>query len=99
MIHRRQFSRRFAEKYGVTYRDAYQICKNVFELLGILLYEEREDVVIDGFGGFKRKKVKPIAIRHPTTREIIVIPERDLVRFLPSELLSEKEKQRWGRGK
>ena len=46
MVNRRQFSRKFAEKYGVTYQDADQICRNAFELLGILLYEENEDVVI-----------------------------------------------------
>ena len=49
MVNRKQFSRKFAERYGVTYQDADQICRNAFELLGSLLYEEKEDVVITGF--------------------------------------------------
>ncbi len=91
MVNRRQFSRKFAEKYGVTYQDADQICRNAFELLGILLYEENEDVVISGFGAFKHKKAKPKNVRHPGTGEILTTPERDFVKFTPSELLGIKE--------
>ena len=91
MVNRRQFSRKFAEKYGVTYQDADQICRNAFELLGILLYEENEDVVISGFGAFKHKKAKPKNVRHPGTGEILTTPERDFVKFTPSELLGVKE--------
>lgn len=91
MVNRRQFSRIFAERYGVTYQDADQICRNAFELLGILLYEENEDVVISGFGAFKHKKAKPKNVRHPGTGEMLITPERDFVKFTPSELLSIKE--------
>ena len=91
MVNRKQFSRKFAERYGVTYQDADQICRNAFELLGSLLYEEQEDVVITGFGAFKQKKAKAKNVRHPSTGEMLVTPERDFVKFTPSELLGVKE--------
>lgn len=91
MINRKQFGRKFAEKYGITYQDSEQICRNIFELLGELLYEEKEDVVISGFGAFKRKTAKPKKIRHPSTGEMITMPEREFVKFTPSELLEERD--------
>ena len=93
MINRKQFGRKFAEKYNLSYQDADQICRNAFELLGKMLYEEQEDVVISGFGAFKHKKTKPKNVRHPITGEILVTPGRDFVKFSPSESLSIKEKQ------
>lgn len=91
MINRKQFGRKFAERYGITYQDAEQICRNAFELLGVLLYEEKEDVVISGFGAFKHKIAKQKKVRHPGTGELITTPERDFVKFTPSELLDTKE--------
>lgn len=91
MINRKQFGRKLAERYGITYQDADQICRNVFELLGVILYEEKEDVMITGFGAFKHKKAKPKKVRHPGTGELTVAPERDFVKFTPSELLDIKD--------
>ena len=91
MINGKQFSRKFAERYGVTYQDSEQICRNIFELLGALLYEEKEDVLIQRFGTFKHKKAKAKNVRHPSTGEIITSPERDFVKFTPSELIDVKE--------
>lgn len=90
MINRKQFSRKFAERYGVTYQDADRICRNTFDLLGMLLYEENEDIVITGFGALKHKKAKAKKVRHPSTGEMITMPERDFVKFTPSELLDVK---------
>lgn len=91
MVNRKQFGRRLAKRYGITYQDADQISRNVFELLGAILYEEKEDVVITGFGAFKHKKAKAKNVRHPSTGELMVTPERDFVKFTPSELLDNKE--------
>lgn len=87
MINGRQFSRKFAEKYGITYQDADQICRNAFELLGILLYKENEDVVIPRFGAFKHKTAKQKNVRHPSTGKMMITPERNFIKFTPSELL------------
>lgn len=90
MINRKQFSRKFAERYGVTYQDADQICRNAFELLGDLLYKNKDDVVISGFGSFRHKVAKAKKVRHPSTGEILITQERDFVKFTPSELLETK---------
>lgn len=91
MVNRRQFIRKFAETYGVTYYSAERLVKDVFELLGKTLYQEGEDVTIPGFGAFKHKTAKPKRLRHPGTGEIIVRPQRDFVKFTPSELLTENK--------
>lgn len=91
MVNRKQFSRKFAEVYGYTYQSAEQLMKNVFELLGTTVYQEGEDVTIPGFGAFKHKTAKPKRVRHPGTGEMIVQPERDFVKFTPSDLLKNKQ--------
>lgn len=90
MINRKQFGRILAERYGITYRDSDRLCRNVFELLGNLLYKEKEDVIITGFGSFRHKTAKEKKVRHPGTGEIIITPEREFIKFTPSELLEEK---------
>lgn len=85
MTNRKQFSRKLAEKYGYTYHDAEQMCKDVFELLATLIYEEGEDVVIPKLGSFKHKMAKAKNVRHPGTHELVRTPERIYVKFAPSE--------------
>lgn len=91
MINRKQFSRKFAETYGVTYQFAEQMMRDVFDLLGKTVYQEGEDVTIPGFGAFKHKTAQPKKIRHPGTGEMIIQPERDFVKFTPSDLLKSKQ--------
>lgn len=93
MINRKQFSRKFAETYNVTYQMADQLCRDVFELVGKILYEDKEDINIQGFGTFKRKVAKPRNIRHPGTGEVSMVPGREFVKFTPSELLENKNKE------
>ncbi len=90
MINRREFGRLFAETYGVTYQTADKMCRQAFELLGNLLFEQSEDVVISGFGSFRHKVAKPTVFRHPKTGEIVQIPEKTYVKFVPSEVLEAK---------
>ena len=90
MISRREFGRLLAETYGVTYQTADKICRQVFELLGILLYEKKEDVTILGFGYFKHKTSKGKTLQHPRTGETMTIPDKVHVKFFPSEGLKSK---------
>lgn len=90
MINRKQFGRIFAKRYGITYQDAEEICKNTFELLGELLYNQKEDIVINGFGSFKHKTAKAKNVRHPATGKIITTPEHDFIKFTLSETLEAK---------
>ncbi len=90
MINRKQLAKYLAERNEITYQDAEQICKSTFELLGALLYENKEDVAIQGFGTFKHKKAKAKKVRHPGSGDIITMPERDFVKFTPSQLIDIK---------
>ena len=85
MLTLKEFSRRYAETYHVTYDYANTICQTIFRTLGRVLYEDKEDVVIYGFGAFKHKKTKEKAVRHPVTGEMSKVPERDVVKFHMSE--------------
>lgn len=85
MINMKEFSRLFAEKYGVRYKDSTFVCKGVFQLLGELLLDQGEDVILNNFGSFKHKRMAEMRRKHPTTGEMITVPERDVVKFKISD--------------
>lgn len=85
MINGKELSKVYAKTFGVSQRYAAEICGSVFELLGKLLYEEKEDITIYGFGSFKQKTMAEKRARHPGTGEMIVIPERHIVKFRSTE--------------
>lgn len=91
MINRREFSRLFAETYGVTYCSSEQLMKDVFALLSKKIFQDGEDITIPGFGAFKHKTAKPKRVRHPKTGELIVQPQRVFVKFTPSDLLKKNK--------
>ena len=92
MLNAKEFSRRYAETYGVSYKHAITICNSVFALLGEVLYDDKEDVSIYGFGSFKRKEAAEKKVRHPATGEIITMPAREFIKFTPT-LTAFSEKQ------
>lgn len=85
MKNMREFSRLFAEKYGLRYKDSTYVCKGVFQLLGELLYEQGEDVVLNNFGSFRHKKTAEKKAKHPITGEMVTIPPRDIIKFKISD--------------
>lgn len=85
MLNAKEFSRKYAETYGISYKHATTICQTVFELLGETIYDNKEDVVIYGFGSFRHKKTAPKRVKHPTTGEMITMPARDMIKFNPSQ--------------
>lgn len=87
----KEFSRLYAKTYGVTNEYAATICDSVFKLLGNVLYEKGEDVAIYGFGSFKHKKMAEKRARHPSSGEMITIPERDVVKFKQTEATGSEE--------
>lgn len=80
-----EFSRLFAEVHGITYKDSAMICKDVFQLLGELLYEQGEDVVLNNFGSFRHKKTAEKRAKHPITGEMVTISPRDIIKFKKSD--------------
>lgn len=80
----KEFSKLYAKSYGVNQKYAAVICSTVFELLGKVLYEDKEDVTFYGFGSFKQQIMAEKRARHPVSGEMIVIPERQVIKFRPS---------------
>lgn len=86
MITIKQFSRDYAEKYGLTYKASETLIESVFEYMGSVLFEQGEDIVIRRFGTFKHKKMSPKRVRHPGTGEMMTMPERNVLQFKRSEI-------------
>ena len=82
MINAKDFSRAYAERYGVPYKYAAHDCEKFWELLGKFLYEDRENVTIYGVGAFKQQTKKEKKVRHPATKEIITISETSAIKFV-----------------
>lgn len=85
MINMTEFSRLFAKTYGVTYKESAMICKDVFQLLGELLYNSEEDVVLNNFGSFRHKKTAERRTKHPASGEMVIIPSKDIIKFKKSD--------------
>jgi len=81
MINAKDFSRAYAERYGVPYKYATHECEKFWELLGKLLYEDKENITIYGVGSFKQQTKKAKNVRHPATKEMMTIPESTTVKF------------------
>ena len=81
MMNAKDFSRAYAERYGVPYKYAMHDCEKFWELLSKLLYEDKENITIYGVGSFKQQTKKEKMVRHPATKEIITIPESTVIKF------------------
>jgi nucleoid DNA-binding protein len=82
MMNAKDFSRAYAERYGVPYKYAMHDCEKFWELLSKLLYEDKENITIYGVGSFKQLTKKEKKVRHPITKEIMTIPESVVIKFL-----------------
>lgn len=85
MKNMKEFSRLFAKRYGVKYKDSAFICKGVFQLLCDLLYEQGEDVILNNLCSFKHKRTAEKRSKHPGTGEMVTIPSRDIIKFKISD--------------
>jgi len=82
MINAKDFARAYSKQYGVPYKYAQHDCDKFWELLGKLLYEDKENITIYGVGAFKHKKNVARQVRHPGTKELITIPESRVIKFV-----------------
>ena len=85
MLSTNDFSKLYAEEYGVTADNAAEVCTNVWKLLGKVLYTLREDFTIHKVGTFKKQAVAPKRFRHPVTGEVAVRPARSVIKFKASK--------------
>lgn len=91
MINTRELCRMYAKTYGVSIKYSESIVNSVFDLVKELLYDEKQDIQIRKFGTLKHKLMKEKRVRHPATGELFIMPERDVVKFIPSETLTEED--------
>lgn len=85
-MNRNDFVRLYAKTFGVTIEVASSLCKGMFNLMAKTLYEDEEDITINGFGSFKVKRKSEKRIRHPKTREFMIVPPKKFIKFTPSDI-------------
>jgi len=71
-----------AKKFGLRKKDAEAIVKFIFQEIAETV-RRGERVSIQGFGAFELRELKERKIRNPRTGEVIEIPNREKVVFVP----------------
>ena len=77
---------RVYEKVGFSKKESSELVEIVFETMKHTL-EEGEKVKISGFGKFEVRYKRPRRGRNPQTNDEIVIEERNVLSFKPSQVL------------
>jgi integration host factor subunit alpha len=77
---------RVYEKVGFSKKESSEIVEMVFETMKETL-ERGERVKISGFGKFEVRYKHPRRGRNPQTNDAIIIPERYVLSFKPSQVL------------
>jgi len=85
MLNASDYSKKYAEEYGMSLEKAAEECAKHWRLLGKVLYGDRMDLTVHKIGTFKRQKTAPKRFKHPTTGEITVRPEKSVIKFKESE--------------
>ena len=83
MIKKKAFARAYAKHCGISYQYALADCEKFWEVLGKLLYEDKENVLIEDLGLFKQKTTAPKNFKHPVTGEMKTRPARKTIKFTP----------------
>jgi len=73
---------RVAEKFGLRKKEAEAIVKFVFQEIAETV-RKGERVSIQGFGAFELRELKERKIRNPRTGELLEVPRRKKVAFIP----------------
>lgn len=74
-------ARIIAFQNGMSTRKASMVIKSVFNAIENSLVEDKEEVRIKNFGTFKFGVVPGRVTKHPVTKEVIEIPERETIRL------------------
>lgn len=74
------------EKVGFSKKESSEVVETVFETMKRTL-EKGERVKISGFGKFEVRYKRPRRGRNPQTNDEIVITERNVLSFKPSQVL------------
>ena len=79
---RRDLINRVAERFGLKKKDAEAIVKFIFQEIAEAV-KKGERVSIQGFGAFELRELKERRVRNPRTGEMIRVPIREKVVFIP----------------
>jgi len=71
-----------AKEFGLRKKDAEAIVKFIFQEIAETV-KKGERVSIQGFGVFELRELKERKIKNPRTGEVVEIPKREKVVFIP----------------
>lgn len=77
------------QRVGFTKKRSSEVVSLILDLIKEAL-EQGEKVKISGFGNFEIRRKEPRKGRNPQTGEEIVISERQVLTFKPSQVLKER---------
>ena len=92
-IKKKEFADRMAENGDMTKKAAYKAVDAFIETLMDYL-GEGEKVMLKGFGRFEMRTARGRVGRNPKTKEEYMIPEHEKVKFVTSEGLVDRIKNR-----
>lgn len=87
-------SQKLAQQEHISKAVADSIIKAVGKAATDLLLKKRK-VTIIGLGSFTLEKSPAKMVRHPVTKEMIEIPQRGRIKFMPCMALREELKNIW----
>ena len=93
LVKKKEFADRMAEKGRIKKKDAMKGLELFIDTL-IDCMSENEKVMIMGFGRFEMKTAKEKIGRNPQTGQQCIIPEHKNIKFVASEGLADRIKER-----
>ncbi|BDU49933.1 HU family DNA-binding protein [Haliovirga abyssi] len=86
---KKEFIARLSAKLGERRDRTYEVVESFWETLGECLEEDGE-LKLSSYGVFKVKETVERNVKHPTTKEIIIIPKKNVIKFYASNKLKMK---------
>ena len=80
-INSREFAKGFSLRYGIPFNIALHKSNMFWELFRKILYEDKDDISIYRLGAFKHVTRAARKVIHPTSKQLIELPEKTIVRF------------------
>ena len=79
-MNKKQLVKKLSQKTGLTLAQSNDFLNSVLDIVSDTL-KKKEDVFLRGFGSFMIKERKQRRTMSLSTREIITIPQKDIVKF------------------
>jgi nucleoid DNA-binding protein len=88
-MNKKQLTTALSKRFFLSKKESNEILDFILDEISITL-KLNQRFYIRGFGSFTKQKIASKKVRHPKTKEIITIPEKETIRFNPSKDLLEK---------